>query len=1089
MKTSRPHTVLFRIACLWIWMAGVTGLYSWAQGIRQDDLIAQFLIQPATNFTPGFDLSGWKFDDRDNPARQAQTAPSFFRIYHLHENHHSMHLNSDRNLGTNFLFFHQAYINAYNSWRLERGYDRLTSYVSCNPMSEGHVEFNNGLIRAPNSPMRPECQPMPVSFRVPPAGTLGSIAASPALPTLNAVGESVNLTWHSTTHFALGYADFLPDGRNGDMGSTDKSPLDPAFWMWHSAITDISDSWLRTQPVDLVLALDRSGSMNHSITQTDATSRLNAAKEGLDFLVHLLPQTIPGAPNSHRVGLVSFASDVVTNLPLTSITDPDFFANFTAALANISANGETSIEAGREAARNLVRSGTNTNPLILTLTDGAQNTDPGLCICGPACSCGDACSCHDDEMDMADMGHSFQNLPEHYLGLGTAWWLTPSVLARTAAHHSGFYLSTEGGAFEVKQQLALQFANTFEGALGMTGKGSLTAGVNTSSDGHYASYGDVAVTFVAIWDKAVTQGALGLEIVSPAGTVLNLNNPAISSVKGTTWHIVRIGVPPSGGNDGLWTFRLRRALGGVGQNENYFVAALGNGLGRVEPAPPSPYAYTGELLRPTFRIRDSYWPTNGFDTVTGSVEIVASGLDAGEIDASATPVLESTIAGDSISSRQATLDSLAASGTGPSSRVITNALTLRDDGSGGDAVANDHYYATSLMPPAEGEYQIHARFTFVKEGHTFTREARYAVRVETGISSLSTVDMITLLGMPSNGISQWAYEFTPRDSFNQRLGPGRATDMAVSFDGDGVRQGAVTDLGQGRYRATVASSASNAPGLLLKQAGRPAVLLGTTLGNAIVAGPESYSMRPDRVVITWKTSMPSDSRVEFSLGDSLPFSHLAIDTNLTTEHRVEVVGFHSLDTDSYRVRSRSPAGIEALSQPALYQTAPNSVARIVTDRLGYNGSTTNLLAGKAYLYEPAAAEVTVALSTAQTFTRDNPFTNAVFSVVIHPGDTEIPWSIPTAPVGSEVEVHVSVIYGDYPSHAIFKLLPGSLQLLSTTNLVTSLTADPNAVFDPYSRLIRVPLVSNPAQFFQLQDESQPVLHVGGVTNGQMVLTY
>jgi hypothetical protein len=686
------------------------------------------------------------------------------------------------------------------------------------------------------------------------------------------------------------------------------------------------------------------------------------------------------------------------------------------------------------------------------------------------------------------MGHTMQSVPEHLVGFGPPWSLTPALLGRQAHHHAGFYLSTHGSSFALKQQLSFQFANLCEAALGMSASGQLAPGNATSGEYNYSSLGDAALTFVLIWDSPVPAGSFGLEIVSPTGA-LNLNNPALANVQSSTWHVVRVGVPPAGGNDGQWTMRVRRTGPGQGQRENFFLAAFGNGLGRVEPASPSPYIYTGEIFRPTFRIRQSYWPTNGFDTVTGTVEIAATGLGAGALLASNALAVSTVSVGDPISARQTTLDQRAVANPNLLSEQAINSLPLRDDGQGGDTFANDHYYAAALPVAAEGEYQVHARFNFQTQGKTFTREARYSIRVEAGISTNSTVDRITPVDQATQGRTQAQFDFTPKDVLGNLFGPGRAADLDVRVTGGGQLEGSVSDQGGGQYRVVASYTNSTMPRLMLKQPGRVPVLLGGPGANEIVDGPTVFSMRPDRAVICWRTSANSDAQVEFSEAPDSALTHQVTLSESSTEHRVELAGLRGGQTYTYRVRSRTPDALAAVSGMALLTTAPNSIARMTVDRLGYNGAVTNIVSGRAFLYEPAARETTVALSTAQTFNKDNPFTNAIYSLTIPAGATSVPWTLPASAVSKEVELHASVIYGDYPSHVILKLMPASLQLLNSAELGTPFTTNLDGMFNPYVREISVPIGPETQRFFKLQNSTLPFLGIKGLSNGQLRLRY
>lgn len=1049
---------------------GIGGATSPALVADEDDFPALFLMQPATNFHTSFTLADWKFDNRDDTARQALTAPSFFRMYHLHMNHHASHLNSDTDTGAQFLDFHQNFMRAYNSWRMDRGLESVLPYVACNPMPLGHVELNNDVVRPPYSPVGSPCAPMPLGFRIPPIGTLGDLGANPPLNSYNAVGHAVNLTWHSGPHLALGYRSLLDDGRNGDMGSTDKSPLDPAFWMWHRAVADVADVWLRTQPADLVIAVDRSGSMGLPMSSSGSTTRLAAVQEALFLLARLVPRVVPGGDGSpHRLALVSFNDTVVTNLPFTAVNSTGFFTSWSNAVMSLTASGNTGLKAGLDAARGLATSASLENRGILLFSDGTTPASSGLCSCGTNCQCGPNCSCGSHgEGD----GHGTL-IPVHTVAVGPAWHETGSQLGRTAIHQAGMPWSADVDALQLRQQMAYFLAQRLEAGVAFTTNAVLSAGTARSDAYTVPMLSDSAVTCALLWDQSVTPGNLTLEITSPSGTVLNLSNPAIASTTGGTFHMVRIGVPPSGGNDGNWTVRaVRRAGSGPGVEQRLHFIVLGNGFGRVEPTPSTPNAFTGQPVRVSFRVRESYWPTNGFESISASATITGPTESWGEKASTLTIPTDSTVSGDPLGGVAMALNTpaVAASLAGRTTATVT----LKDDGTAGDLFPDDHTFSATFTPTREGDHQFHARFRFRFGGTNFVREARYALRVQPGIVGTSSV---AVAARSTNDLGERVstLDVVPRDAGGLRLGPGRVSDFGLLPVDEGYTVGTVSDLGAGNYRVVVSSLQDAAPALLLKQPGRDAVLLGGGDIPAFTRTPEVYAYRPDAGVVVWKSAVAATGTAE--IAEPGGAWKVAGTTTGTTDHRLKLSGLVGGRKYQLRVTQRSAGGRDVRSPLVEFTTPPPSVSRIVVDRLGYNDPVSNVITGRVYLGEPLAKEVTVALSTAQTFNTDNPFTNAVATLTIPAGATELPWSIAAGPVDREVELHVSVLLGDFSPHVILKLVPPDNQVLWAPASEGPYTTNTVARIDPYRRRLTLPVSGPGSGFYRFQATNQVQLRI------------
>ncbi len=118
-------------------------------------------------------------------------------------------------------------------------------------------------------------------------------------------------------------------------------------------------------PVSMVHVVDRSASM-------DAAGHGDAARSNARRLVELI-----GCGRGDAVGLVSFAEDAVTELPLTALDSPDARARARAAATTIGTGGWTSIGGGLQAGAALLAGAAGRRAIVL-LSDGHENRPPTL---------------------------------------------------------------------------------------------------------------------------------------------------------------------------------------------------------------------------------------------------------------------------------------------------------------------------------------------------------------------------------------------------------------------------------------------------------------------------------------------------------------------------------------------------------------------------------------------------------------------------------------------------------------------------------------------------------------------------------------
>mgnify|MGYP006279424267 CR=1 FL=1 len=152
-------------------------------------------------------------------------------------------------------------------------------------------------------------------------------------------------------------------------GSDGTADGDLADYLWLNLFYDTNcnnqkDGAVAEGGADVMVVLDRSGSMDND-TDDDATStKWNGAKDGAKLLVNALDA-------NSSVGLVSYNNNATVDAALG--TDP---ADVVTAIDNLSTGGSTNIGGAIQAAQSELAGGTNSAQIMVVLTNGFQNTGP-----------------------------------------------------------------------------------------------------------------------------------------------------------------------------------------------------------------------------------------------------------------------------------------------------------------------------------------------------------------------------------------------------------------------------------------------------------------------------------------------------------------------------------------------------------------------------------------------------------------------------------------------------------------------------------------------------------------------------------------
>ena len=413
-----------------------------------------------------------------------------------------------------------------------------------------------GPIKCPSAPNATCSTPDPaVSF---------PYASLDQFQSVDEVTKLLDAEFHGLMHGAVADAD-NPGFYNQDNAGSNCSPRDGMFWRLHKALDDVVRAWQDVKAVDVVVVLDRSGSM--SDPDASGSTKLQAALAAVNNFAGLL-ETSRTDGQVNRIGLVSFSDSATANLPMTG-ADATLLAPggpLATALGNISATGPggcTGMGAGIQQAIDLLCPGGscdgfsgpgNPRKAILLLTDGIENVPPCLQPAGASGpTCGD--QCFGPQLDYTHL--SFTQLVA--VGFGTAATLDGGKLTLLAERQGGIYVQNPGGAGDdLKHFFTKGFGELTDEFTRVDPTGVLAPADAASDPVAYSSCGDSKLTFASGWLDPVPAGALRLQVTTPTGALVLPAGPGVQAARQPTWDFARIKLPQGAPVSGAWSAQIIR---------------------------------------------------------------------------------------------------------------------------------------------------------------------------------------------------------------------------------------------------------------------------------------------------------------------------------------------------------------------------------------------------------------------------------------------------------------------------------------------------------------------------------------------------
>jgi hypothetical protein len=574
-----------------------------------------------------------------------------------------------------------------------------------------------------------------------------------------------------------------------------------------SMLTDFAPTLPDPVTKDVMVVFDRSGSM----FEKDSTGRakIEVARDAVSLFIQLVRANV-----GNRVGLVSFSTAAAVDLGLsvldtasksTLIGSSPFSGGKVGALTP---SGSTSIGGGLEKARLQLPAGApGSNPrVILLLTDGMENTAPSI----------------------DSVASNLGDITVHAIGFGTNANLDGAKLSALANTHAGLYTRASSGV-SLQKFFSQAFGNIFETGILSDPELTLPAGVDFAPPRPVSICKEDAVTVAVGWDD--TTARLGVNLTTPSGIVIGSRSPNVEAADGRSWTYLRVPLPYNSEQTGQWNatvFRiiqtnttiprfLRRLIRAVSPSPplQYFVNVIPTGGPRLRKAYDTTTYYTGDTVNPSvvFSFLDNSWISEATVEVTLSRPNASAGTLLSQTGLQ-TPM---TVMGDTIPARQVSL------------ARIDSQIGLVDEvfQLGNDAASTGAFETTGLFGKflvdrlrVEGEYQFHFKAATTAAsggGCVYNREILWSLHVEIGVEPDTTTSTTTLTG-PGTGV----VVVTPRDKYNNSLGPGRSDTVTFSGGPGTTVTGPVVDNGDGSYTIPIAwtGTGSNNPVVVITQPGR-----------------------------------------------------------------------------------------------------------------------------------------------------------------------------------------------------------------------------------------------------------------------------
>jgi len=319
--------------------------------------------------------------------------------------------------------------------------------------------------------------------------------------------------------------------------------------------------------------------------------------------------------------------------------------------------------------------------------------------------------------------------------------------------------------------------------------GVLIAGHKVQREVHISEY-DSAVSFFLSW-VTPQRDRLSMAVKTSDGILVPLTGttPGVSVMKGNTYTILSLDrsflrqagkiVPTA------WTIEIGFSEINQGQNEHYQYSVILDSVLKMEPSFEQLTYFVGDPILLTARITMGDMPVLGLTNVSARTTMPEDGLGnwfaKNKISAEELRSVPGT-RGNEILSPVARKAYYLTENRKIKFPGITKPVSIRlyDDGTHGDAVANDGIYSAIVdKTPKEGTYSFEFLATGLVGKGSFERDKVVQKRLEIRPSMKNTSFEATRVPIENPLLLRYRIVITPRDALGNYMGPGRAREIYI----------------------------------------------------------------------------------------------------------------------------------------------------------------------------------------------------------------------------------------------------------------------------------------------------------------------
>lgn len=659
--------------------------------------------------------------------------------------------------------------------------------------------------------------------------------------------------------------------------------------------------------VDVVVVMDRSGSMTGDVTVTGGTqTKLQILQDSANLFLDLLRQDA-----GDRLGLVSFA----TNSSINFDDGSDQVTNFGAgnigaariAVDNLVASGSTNIRGALQDALDMIPAGDTRRKVVVFLSDGKKTAG------GDPTEAAFLQQFDDEDVKVFSVGFGTEG-GSGYAGIDLDLLQTLSNVG-----DNGFFHVTESAV-----DLDKFFVNALAGAVEaevIVDPISDIATDSTQAVNVAVTEQDSIVTFILTWDNPAHN--LNLSLRTPSGYIINNANMAsfgdrVSLITAPAYKLLQVQMPITvGANEnhaGVWKMMIRNPGGSTAHYSASAIAESTIHAATSLPAPDSGSFNPGDTVSIQSNVRQITGSVSGaVVTVTPNVPLLALGnllASAGlrEAEVSAIPP---TINGEPLSQQERMVMAWRLRyGGNPYPRADALPFVLRESSAAGS------FSGAYKLAGIPGPYTFTTRVEGVTdECSPIVREAVHTVSASSAVHIPSTD--VTVVRDPT-GV--YTVTVTPQDVAGNYIGPGFVDDIFVATTGMNPI-GTVKDLLNGSYvqRLSVSEAGPAIIQVTALKAVLPAITLDTGAPDIIDITPGGGVTGSTTVVtITVGTggSVAGITDVSLVSGNiSVPLDDYSVDEK---QNSIRVNVPTGLDPGLYYFQLNTKQGVAALSTTATF---------------------------------------------------------------------------------------------------------------------------------------------------------------------------